>query len=151
VAIAMIVLAYLLVFPAFAVLRVREPRLERPCRVPGGTAAAVAVSTLTTAWSLLAAVCLLWPGFGTADPDEALPAGFAGDRLGFELLVISPVAIVVATACLFFAIGRHEERAAETPDPGDGRHARAGVGRAAELAMGRCLGSLLVGRREPPN
>ena len=36
VSIALIVLAYLLIFPAFLALRLREPDLVRPFRVPGG-------------------------------------------------------------------------------------------------------------------
>ena len=42
------------------------------------------------------AICLLWPGFGTSDPDASLPAGFEGDRATFELLVLIPVAADVA-------------------------------------------------------
>jgi amino acid transporter len=105
VAIAMAVLAYLLVFPAFVALRIRRPDLERPFRVGGGTATAWAVSIVATAWMALSAVCLLWPGFGTADPDAALPAGFEGARLEFELLVLAPVAAVVAIACAFYRLG----------------------------------------------
>jgi amino acid transporter len=106
VAIAMIVLAYLLVFPAFVVLRIRQPGIERPFRAPGGTAGAWLISIAATAWSALAAVCLLWPGFGTADPDAALPQGFAGQRLQFELLVLAPVAIAAALAMAFYRRGR---------------------------------------------
>ena len=40
VAIALIVLAYLLIFPAFVALRIRQPELQRPFRVPGGTSVA---------------------------------------------------------------------------------------------------------------
>ena len=73
-------LAYLLIFPAFLALRHAEPGLDRPFRVPGGRRCAWLVTVLATGWSLLAAICLLWPGFGTADPDATLPAGFEGDR-----------------------------------------------------------------------
>ena len=66
VSIALIVLAYLLIFPAFVALRLREPNLDRPFRVPGGVRMAWLVTGLATGWSLLAAVCLLWPGLGTA-------------------------------------------------------------------------------------
>jgi glutamate:GABA antiporter len=111
--IALVVLAYLLIFPSFLVLRRREPGLERPFRVPGGTALAWLVTVLTTGWMGLAAVCLLWPGLGTAHPDAALPAGFAGQRVQFELLVLTPIALVVlATLAYQLTAGR---RAGRTP------------------------------------
>ena len=113
VAIAMIVLAYILIFPAFVALRIREPDLERPFHVPGGIAAAWAISCVATAWSALAALCLLWPGFGTSDPDAALPAGFEGARGEFELLVLTPVLLLMVLASVFYALGRHAAAAAE--------------------------------------
>jgi glutamate:GABA antiporter len=97
VAIAMAVFAYLLVFPAFVALRIRQPELERPFRVGGGNGVAWAVSILATGWSLLVAVCLLWP--------TALPDGFEGQRLEFELLVLAPVVAVAALGCLFYRLG----------------------------------------------
>jgi glutamate:GABA antiporter len=112
VAIALIVLAYLLIFPAFVALRIRRPDLERPFRVPGGNGTAWAISIVATAWSALAAVCLLWPGFGTGDPDAALPAGFEGERLEFELLVLAPLALIVALGCVFYGLGRYSSRSA---------------------------------------
>jgi amino acid transporter len=99
--IALIVLAYLLIFPAFLALRLREPGLDRPFRVPGRAGVALLVAGLATAWSALAAICLLWPGLGTADPDAALPAGFASQRGQFELLVLAPIAAVVAAASAY--------------------------------------------------
>jgi amino acid transporter len=101
VSIALIVLAYLFVFPAFVALRIRRPELERPFRVPAGTAVAWLVSIVATGWAALATACLLWPGFATADPDAALPAGFHGDRLEFELLVLAPLGLVLVVACAF--------------------------------------------------
>ena len=106
VAISLILLAYLLIFPAFVALRLRAPGLPRPFRVPGGVAVAALVSALATAWSLLAVVCLLWPGFGTPRPDDALPAGFAGDRTGFELLVLGPLAGLLLLCGAFYGLGR---------------------------------------------
>jgi amino acid transporter len=97
-AITLVVLAYLLIYPAFLVLRIRRPELERPFRVPGGTATASVITGLSTGWALLAVVCLLWPGLGTDDPDAALPAGFAGERLQFELLVLAPPILAVLAA-----------------------------------------------------
>ncbi len=106
VAVALIVLAYLMIFPAFAVLRIRRPELPRPFRAPGGKSAAILISVVSTAWALLAAVCLLWPGFGTAHPDAALPAGFEGQRTQFELLVLVPIAAMVPICALLYHFGR---------------------------------------------
>jgi hypothetical protein len=91
----------------------REPDLERPFHVPGGMAAAWAISCIATAWSALAALCLLWPGFGTDDPDASLPAGFEDARGEFEVLVLSPVVLLMLIATAFYALGRHA--AAENP------------------------------------
>ncbi len=105
-AIALIVLAYLLIFPAFMALRLRRPDIARPFLVPGGTHVAWLVTILATGWSLLATVSLLWPGLGTGDPDAVLPAGFEGQRLQFELLVLSPVGAVVLAATAFHVARR---------------------------------------------
>lgn len=113
VAVAMIVLAYLMIFPAFVALRIRCPDLERPFRVPGGTGVAWLVSIVSTAWALLASICLLWPGFGTSDPDASLPAGFEGDRATFELLVLIPVALMLPICAGLYALGHDPAKRAE--------------------------------------
>lgn len=103
VAISLIVLAYLFIYPAFLRLRSRNRDLDRPFRVPGGAVGAWLLTILATAWSLLAAVCLLWPGFGTAHPDAHLPAGFEGQRVEYELLTIVPIlAVLVAVSAYMF-------------------------------------------------
>ena len=76
----------------------------------GGLPIAWLVSIAATAWSLLATVCLVWPGLGLSEPDAALPAGFAGERLQFELLVLSPIVAVIALACVFHRLGRLADR-----------------------------------------
>jgi amino acid transporter len=111
VAVALIMLAYLIIFPTFVALRIREPDLERPFRVPGGRATAWVIAILATGWSLLATIALLWPGVLTAHPDTALPAGFAGDRGGFELLVLGPIAVLlVLYAALYSSRQMHTAR-----------------------------------------
>ena len=58
-----------------------------------------------TGWALLAAACLMWPGLGSSNPDAALPGGFEGDRLAFELLVLGPIVALVAAAGLLYRFG----------------------------------------------
>jgi amino acid transporter len=117
-AVALIVLAYLLIFPSFVALRIKEPALERPFRVPGGMAVAWGITIITTAWSLLAVICLLWPGFGTTDPDAALPAGFDGDRATFEFLVLAPIGLLlIAQSGFYFYERRRESHASSTRAP----------------------------------
>ncbi len=101
VAIALVVLAYLFIFPAFLRLRFNYAGLDRPFRVPGGRAVAWLVAMLAFGWSVLAAVCLLWPGFGTAHPDVHLPAGFEGQRWEFELMTLTPVVTVVVAVAAY--------------------------------------------------
>jgi len=114
VAVTMIVLAYLFIFPAFVALRIRRPDLPRPFRVPGGMAAAWLVSIMSTGWALLATVCLLWPGFGTADPNAALPAGFEGDRATFEWLVLVPVVAVLPLCAVVYFFGDRSSSARDS-------------------------------------
>jgi amino acid transporter len=106
ISIALILLAYLLIFPAFLALRLRQPSLHRPFRIPGGARMAWLVTGLATGWSALAGVCLLWPGLGTAHPDLALPAGFAAQRAQFEFLVLTPIAAVIAVTTAYHFIPR---------------------------------------------
>jgi len=118
VAVSLIVLAYLMIFPTFAVLRIRRPDIPRPFRAPGGNATAVLISVVSTAWALLAAVCLLWPGFGTAHPDAALPAGFEGQRKRFEILVLTPIVLLVPVCASLLGLGtRPAPKASAAPAP----------------------------------
>jgi amino acid transporter len=115
VAVALIMLAYLIIFPTFVALRITEPELERPFRVPGGHTTAWLITILATGWSFLATVSLLWPGVLTAHPDTALPAGFIGDRGGFELLVLAPITVLLVLYAALYAW--HPMEAA--PSPGE--------------------------------
>jgi lysine decarboxylase len=98
--IALLALANLVVFPTLVRLRRTRPEQPRPFRVPGGPAGALIAATLATGWSALALAAVLWPGLGTGDPDAHLPDGFAGDRLGFTLAELIPLAAVLAAASL---------------------------------------------------
>lgn len=116
VSIAVIVLAYLLIYPAFLRLRRCAPDLDRPFRIPGGGAVAWLLTVLATGWSLLVAICLLWPGFGTAHPDDHLPSGFEGQRLHFEVLTFIPVVLVVVAAAAYVVTHRSEPLAPGTAE-----------------------------------
>jgi amino acid transporter len=105
-AISTTTIAYVLVFPALIKLRYSHPHVPRPYRVPFGMAGAWIVSVLTTGWAALATVALLYPGFGTADPDAALPEGFENQRGAFEASQFIPLAGLVLLGVLFYWAGR---------------------------------------------
>jgi glutamate:GABA antiporter len=109
-AISTTTISYLLIFPALARLRFSRPDVPRPYRIPGRRWVAVAVSFVCFVWALLATVCLLWPGFGTSHPAAALPAGFAGQRLQYELSQFIPLLVLVALGVVFYALGGHTRR-----------------------------------------
>jgi len=104
-AISTTTISYLMIFPALAKLRYSHPDVHRPYRVPGPRWVSVAVSGLCFVWALLATVSLLWPGFGTSDPASALPNGFAGQRLQYELSQFIPLVVLVAVGLLFYSLG----------------------------------------------
>ena len=105
-AISTTTIAYLFVFPSLVKLRYSHPHVPRPYRVPGGMAGAWIVSVLTTGWAALATVALLYPGFGTSDPDAALPEGFAHQRGDFELSQFVPLAVLLLIGVVFYWSGR---------------------------------------------
>jgi glutamate:GABA antiporter len=104
--IALVGLSNLAVFPAVVKLRYSCAATPRPFRIPGGTAGVWICGALTTLWMLLATAAILWPGLGTASPDEALPPGFEGRRLAFTLTELVPLGVLVAIGALFCVIGR---------------------------------------------
>ncbi len=74
-------LSILLEFWALAALRVREPELPRPYRVPGGIFGAVAIGIPPTALMIMAAV---------RNHDERI-GSVSGLALGFALIALGPV------------------------------------------------------------
>ena len=68
------------------------------------------VSVVTTGWAALATVALLYPGFGTSNPDAALPEGFEGQRGAFELSQFVPLAGLLLLGVLFYWSGRSTRR-----------------------------------------
>jgi glutamate:GABA antiporter len=108
--IALLALASLPVFGALVRLRRSHPGAHRPFRVPGGHAGAWIASALATGWCALAFAAILWPGLGAANSDAYLPAGFAGNRLGFFLVELVPIAAILIGAVAFAGLGRRGER-----------------------------------------
>ena len=109
-AISTTTIAYVLVFPALIKLRYSHPHVPRPYRVPGGMAGAWIVSVLTTGWAALATVALLYPGFGTSNPDTALPEGFEHQRGAFEVSQFVPLAGLLLIGVLFYWAGASTRR-----------------------------------------
>jgi amino acid transporter len=110
-AISTTTISYLAIFPALYLLRRKLPDVQRPYRVPGGDMGALVISILCFGWSALATIALLWPGFGQSHPDASLPAGFAGQRLQFELSQFVPLAIFLGFGVLFYVLGAPTRRA----------------------------------------
>ena len=111
--IALLALASLPVFAALVRLRLSHPGVHRPFRVPGGHAGAWIASALATGWCALAFAAILWPGLGAANSDAYLPEGFAGDRLGFFVVELVPIAAILIGAVVFAGLGRRGERRTE--------------------------------------
>jgi amino acid transporter len=104
-AISTTTISYLLVFPAIIKLRYSHPHVPRPYRIPWGNTGAWICGVLTTGWAALATVALLYPGFGTSNPDASLPAGFENARGAFEVSQFVPLAVLVVLGLIFYAAG----------------------------------------------
>ena len=106
-AISTTTISYLAIFPALLKLRLSHPHVPRPYRVPGGLVGAALVSTLTTAFALLATIGLLFPGVGTDQPDASLPSGFdvVGGRFQYEVTQILPLLLFIGVGILFYVAG----------------------------------------------
>jgi amino acid transporter len=109
--------SYTFTFPALAVLRRKFPQVERPYRVPGGAFGVRLVATVTTALVVFTVVVLVWPGlgvgwFGTGgNPADSLPSSFAGQRLGYTLSQVVPLAAILLLGVLSYACGTRTRRA----------------------------------------
>jgi glutamate:GABA antiporter len=63
---------------------------------------------LCTLWSAFATVALLYPGFGTSDPDSSLPKGWT--RGAYEVSQFVPLAVLVGIGLIFYALGAPTRR-----------------------------------------
>src|SRR3954449_5399776 len=115
-AISTTTLAYLFVFPAVIKLRYSHGHVRRPYHVPGGMAGVWIAGVLCTFWSALATIALLYPGFGTSDPDSSLPDGWSGQRGAYEISQFVPLAVLIGLGLVFYALGAKTRReGAEIP------------------------------------
>src|SRR4051812_5952873 len=105
-AISTTTISYLVVFPAVIKLRYSRPNIRRPYRVPWGMKGVWLCGVLCTFWAALATLALLYPGFGTSNPDDSLPDGWEGQRGAYELSQFIPLAVLIGLGLLFYWSGR---------------------------------------------
>jgi amino acid transporter len=117
-AISTTTIAYLLVFPAVIKLRYTHAHVPRPYRIPGGMVGVWLAGGLCTLWAALATVALLYPGFGTSDPDSSLPDGWT--RGSYEVSQFVPLGALILLGLIFYALGAPTRRQlADVPISGD--------------------------------
>ena len=105
-------ISYLLIFPALIRLRYTHKHVDRPYRVPWGTAGAWLCSAVPAFWALLATVALIWPGFGVGwfgtgghPNDDLASLGFSHQRMAYELSQIVPLIVIIAVGAVFYLMG----------------------------------------------
>jgi amino acid transporter len=111
-----------LIFPAVIKLRYSHPDVPRPYRIPGGKVGLWTAGILTTAWAAFTTIAIIYPGIGTAHPDDSLPSGFEHQRLQYTLSQLIPLVVMVLIGLLFYALGAPTRRqaAAAGEAPSDG-------------------------------
>ena len=112
VVISMVTMVYLLIFPAVIKLRYSHPDVPRPYRIPFGKIGLWTAGILTTAWCALTTIAIIYPGIGTAHPDDSLPEGFEHQRLEYTLSQVIPLVVMILIGLLFYALGAPTRRQA---------------------------------------
>jgi amino acid transporter len=97
------ILAYLLIFPTFLVLRYKYPGVPRRYRVPGGMLGAWIVTLLPVAYAGIACFFLLFPSEVYLEINHL-------DRLTFELTQFVPLACIALYTIVLFVWGQRESR-----------------------------------------
>jgi amino acid transporter len=121
VVISMVTIVYVLIFPAVIKLRYSHPDVPRPYLIPGGKVGLWTAGILTTAWAAFTTIAIIYPGIGTAHPDDSLPEGFAGQRLQYTLSQVIPLVVMVLIGLLFYALGAPTRRQAARADAVSGQ------------------------------
>ena len=112
VVISMVTIVYVLIFPAVIKLRYSHPDVPRPYRIPGGKVGLWTAGILATAWAAFTTIAIIFPGIGTAHPDDSLPSGFEHQRLQYTLSQLIPLAVMILVGLLFYALGAPTRRQA---------------------------------------
>jgi amino acid transporter len=112
-AVALSLLSYLVIFPAFWMLRNKYPDTYRPYRVPAHRT----VSIWLTAVVAFAILQILTPGFGNGWFSDAYrPAGWVADQgRQYFLTQLAVILVAVLIAVGFWLIGRRTLTSATTP------------------------------------
>ena len=103
IAILTALLAYLLMFPTFLILRYKYPAVPRRYRVPGGLVGAWIVTLLPMAYVGIACYFLLIPS------DVYLQNNHL-DRLTFELTHFVPLACIIVLTIVLYTWGQRERQ-----------------------------------------
>ncbi|HEX7609034.1 MAG TPA: APC family permease [Solirubrobacteraceae bacterium] len=77
-------LPYLLMYPAVAVLRYKDPDRPRPFRIPGGNWVVVAMAAITSVTIAAGVVLFLWPEI----PDAPAEWSYTGPLLGIVVVTL---------------------------------------------------------------
>jgi glutamate:GABA antiporter len=111
-AISTTTITYMPMFLAAIVLRYNKYKdLKRPYRVPFGNLGMWVCSILTVGFCLLATISVIWPGFGTSDPEAALSGlGWGGQRATFEIVQIAPLVVMALIGVIFYYLGAPTRR-----------------------------------------
>jgi amino acid transporter len=96
-------LAYLLIFPAFLILRYKYPDVPRTYRVPGGMLGAWIVTLLPFAYAAIASYYILVP-------TDSYVSKSGVDRLTYELTQFLPLLVIILLTLVFYIWGQREKR-----------------------------------------
>ncbi len=96
-------LAYLLIFPAFLLLRYRYPEVPRTYRVPGGMLGAWIVTLLPFAYAAIASYFILIPS-------ASYVSNSGVDRTTYELTQFIPLIVIILLTVVFYIWGQMEKR-----------------------------------------
>jgi len=147
VVISMVTMVYLLIFPSVIKLRYSHPDVPRPYRIPFGKVGLWTAGILTTAWCALTTIAIIYPGIGTAHPDDSLPEGFEHQRLEYTLSQVIPLLVMILIGLLFYALGAKTRR--QTARDAVSSQAVAGEAVAGEASSGEAPSSEAVAGEAP--
>jgi glutamate:GABA antiporter len=105
-AISTTTITYMPMFLAAIVLRYNKYKdMHRPYRVPFGNIGMWVAVVLTVGFCLLGTISVIYPGFGTSDPEAALATlGWGGQRAQFEFLQIAPLVFMALVGVAFYLL-----------------------------------------------